>query len=267
MLLRFILLMILSGVFVWYHRHSTTNQLQLPVVTEDPETAISGPEVKPIPGPLRIAAARAARQESIVRRCRDVGLPYPPRELFLRAFKQEAELEAWGREDRGEFRRIGVFSVTKSSGKPGPKRREGDLQVPEGCYRIVAFNPESMFHLSLGIDYPNDSDKVLSDREKSGFDIYIHGGAVRVGSLPLGDEVIDELSLLATDVKEREQTDIPVHIFPTRMQGSGWVSLQADYPEHVDFWRQLEPIYATFERTHRIPPVAIAPDGAYRIVE
>jgi len=264
MLSRLLLLLVLSGALVWYRRQSMENKSQLAVVDGGPAGALS-PEAQPLPGPERIAAARAAHQKAIAQRCLNAGLPYPPRELFLRAFKQEGELEAWGREDDGEFRRITVFSVTQSSGKPGPKRREGDLQVPEGCYRIAAFNPESSFHLSLGLDYPNASDRILSDREKPGFDIYIHGGAVSVGCLPLGDDVIDELYLLAADVKARGKSELPVHIFPMRMDGSGWDTLKAGYPEHVGFWKQLEPIYAAFERTHQIPNVEVDPDGSYRL--
>ena len=210
------------GLVVWYRHQASVNLT--PTVTATATNAASLPT--PIPGPERIAAARALRQKVIAERCKTAGLPYPPRELFLRAFKREAELEVWGREDRGKFRRIGLFAVTASSGQPGPKRREGDLQVPEGCYRINVFNPESSFHLSLGIDYPNASDRILSDAKNPGFDIYIHGGAVSIGCLPLGDDGIDEVFLLAQDVKTRGQIDIPVHIFPARMAGEGWNALQ-----------------------------------------
>jgi murein L,D-transpeptidase YafK len=224
-----------------------------------------------LPGPERVASARKARQKTIKQRCKDAGLQYPPHEVFIRAFKQEGELEVWGRgkADRNgvpEFRRIGVFPVTMSSGKPGPKRREGDLQVPEGCYRVVAFNPESSFHLSLGLDYPNASDKILSDPVKPGYDIYIHGGAVSVGCLPLGDDVIEEVYLLATDVKaKRASTEIPVHIFPARMEGKAWEALLSSHPEHAAFWGQLQPIYAAFEKTKRVPKTSVARDGSYRL--
>jgi len=253
-----LLLLALLSAAVWYWRHSYAMETQ-----QDTSGTIAA--IEPIPGPKRIAAARAARGKVIAKRCRDAGLPYPPRELFLRVFKKEAQLEAWGREDKGPFRQIGVFSITVSSGQPGPKRREGDLQVPEGCYRIVTFNPESRFHLSLGLDYPNASDKVLSDQEKPGFDIYIHGGAVSVGCVPLGDEVIEEVYLLANDVKARSQVELPVHIFPMRMEGPEWEAMQAASPEHATFWKQLEPIYASFERNRKVPIVEVQANGVYRL--
>ena len=46
----------------------------------------------------------------------------------------------------------------------GPKLREGDGRTPEGEYFISAKNPESKFHLSLGISYPGprDAEKALA---------------------------------------------------------------------------------------------------------
>ncbi len=253
-------ILIAIGFLAWYWRQAPAGRAAL-ALTDDP----SASPAQPLPGPERVAAARAARQKTIARRCKDAGLPYPPRELFLRAFKSEAQLEAWGREDRGEFRLISRYQITMSSGKPGPKRREGDLQVPEGCYHVAVFNPESSFHLSLGLDYPNASDKILSDPVKPGFDIYLHGGAISVGCLPLGDDAIEEVYLLATDVKARGQKEIPVHIFPARMEGKAWEDLRANHAEHANFWNQLEPIYAAFERTRRVPRTAVASDGSYRL--
>jgi len=44
-----------------------------------------------------------------------------------------------------------------ASGKLGPKRQQGDMQIPEGFYHISGFNPASNFYLSLRINYPNPS--------------------------------------------------------------------------------------------------------------
>ena len=197
------------------------------------------------------------------------GLPYPPREIFLRAFKREATLEVWAREDSGAFKLLAEYRVLKSSGQPGPKRREGDRQVPEGFYEIERFNPESLFHLSLGLNYPNDSDRVLSDREHPGNDIFIHGKAASIGCLPIGDPAIEELYLLALDVKERGQKKIPVHIFPARMRGAEWAAFAAGNtagnPALARFWAQLQPAYDAFESDHRVPAFTVAPDGSYRV--
>ena len=170
----------------------------------------------------RVATARIAREDIVRRRFQDAGLPYPPREIFLRAFKHEGELELWAREKNDAFRLVASYRVTARSGVPGPKRRQGDRQVPEGCYTINAFNPKSRFHLSLGLDYPNAADRVLSDRDRPGGEIYIHGSDQTIGCLPLGNPAIEELYLTALDTRARGQTAIHVHIFPARMTGPAW---------------------------------------------
>ena len=217
----------------------------------------------------RLAIARTRGGTAVRAAVVRADLPYPPRKIFLRAFKREATLEAWAREDSGPFKLIAEYRVLASSGHPGPKRREGDRQVPEGFYEIERFNPESLFHLSLGLNYPNESDRVLSDHEHPGNDIYIHGKAISIGCLPIGDSAIEELYLLALDVKERGQKAIPVHIFPARMHGAEWAAFAAEHtarnPALARFWEQLQPAYDAFERDRRVPAFTVAPDGTYRV--
>ncbi|GAB4284139.1 MAG: L,D-transpeptidase family protein [Roseovarius sp.] len=59
----------------------------------------------------------------------------------------------------------------------GPKRYEGDGKTPEGFYYIDRRNPNSAFHLSLGISYPNARDVALARAagKSPGGDIFIHG--------------------------------------------------------------------------------------------
>jgi len=218
-------------------------------------------------GPERVARAREQSGAAARAYCEKAGLSYPPREIFIRAFKHEAQLELWAREDEGKFRHVTTWPVLKSSGKPGPKRREGDRQVPEGFYVIDRFNPESTFHLSLGLDYPNASDRIRSDAQKPGGDIFIHGKEVTVGCLPLGDRAIEELYLIALDTRDRGQHRIAVHIFPARMSGESWERFSreeaARRPAVAPFWRELLPAYAAFERDRLVPQVAVNPDGSY----
>jgi len=214
----------------------------------------------------RVAAARARRSETVAARFRAAGVNYPPRELFLRAFKHEAQLEAWARSDGDTFTLIHTYPVTSSSGKPGPKRREGDRQVPEGFYVLDGFNPLSLFHLSLRVDYPNASDRILSDREKPGFDIFVHGGEKSVGCLPLGDAGIEELYLMTLDAGNRGA--VPIHIFPARMSGPAWEKFATPLRSNdlgLDrFWQTLQPGFTAFERTRRVPGIAVEKDGSYR---
>lgn len=59
----------------------------------------------------------------------------------------------------------------------GPKQFEGDYKTPEGAYLIDRRNPNSTYHLSLGISYPNDADRerAAAAGKKTGGDIFIHG--------------------------------------------------------------------------------------------
>jgi murein L,D-transpeptidase YafK len=217
----------------------------------------------PPPVEDRVAFARSRHGESIKKHCTEAGLNYPPQQLFLRAFKHEGEVEAWGCDKSEPMKLIKTWSLTAQSGAPGPKRREGDRQIPEGCYRIVVFNPKSDYHLSMGLDYPNAADRVHSDKEKPGFDIYIHGSDRSIGCLAIGDDMIEELYLLAADFRSKQRDAIPVHIFPVRMQGTDWNALCLEYPQHVNFWAELEPIYMAFENSHRVPSVSVNDAGTY----
>jgi murein L,D-transpeptidase YafK len=57
------------------------------------------------------------------------------------------------------------------------KQQEGDGRTPEGAYRIDRQNPNSRFHLSIGISYPNADDvaRAKSMGVRPGGDIFIHG--------------------------------------------------------------------------------------------
>ncbi len=216
-------------------------------------------------GEERLARARVAKGKIIAQKFKDAGLPYPAREIFLRWFKREALVELWAREDHGPFRLIAAYPVLATSGGPGPKRRQGDRQAPEGFYEIDRFNPESRFHLSLGLNYPNASDRILSDPAKPGGDIFIHGKNVSIGCAPIGDAAIEQLYLAALDTRARGQERIPVHVFPARMSGTEWSAFAAEHPALAGFWGKLRPAYDAFERDRRVPAVTVAPDGSYRV--
>ncbi|MDW4498043.1 L,D-transpeptidase family protein [Sulfitobacter sp. D35] len=59
----------------------------------------------------------------------------------------------------------------------GHKIRQGDGKTPEGRYTIDRRNPNSKYHLSVGISYPNDKDREIADAlgYRTGGDIFIHG--------------------------------------------------------------------------------------------
>ena len=102
-------------------------------------------------------------------------------------------MEVWIKEaSKDYYVLLNTYDFCTTSGTLGPKRKEGDLQIPEGIYTINHFNPQSNFYLSLGINYPNASDKILSDPVHPGGDIYLHGNCVTIGCIPLTDDKIKE---------------------------------------------------------------------------
>ena len=130
------------------------------------------------------------------------GLAYPPRRLTLVGLKHERTLEVWA-EGAAGWRLFRAYPVLAASGGPGPKLREGDGQVPEGVYRLTGFNPNSSYHLSVRVDYPNADDRAaaaVEGRSQLGGDIFIHGRAVSIGCLAIGDDAIEELYVLLADV-------------------------------------------------------------------
>jgi murein L,D-transpeptidase YafK len=187
-------------------------------------------------------------------------------QLFMRAFKREEELEIWVKEKNDDaFTLLHTFDFCTTSGTLGPKRKEGDLQIPEGIYNINHFNPQSNFHLSLGLNYPNASDKILSDKQHPGGSIYIHGNCVTIGCIPITDDKIKELYILAVEAKDHGQEKIPVHIFPTRLTSDGisFLKTSASNSHHMAFWENLKTVFDDFEKTRKLKTVKVNQNGQY----
>lgn len=131
------------------------------------------------------------------------GVSYPPVEIVLVGLKDEKLLEVWSRDKEGDkLVLIRSYPILKTSGELGPKLQEGDMQVPEGVYRVESLNPNSSFHLSLRLNYPNqfDLDHAKDDgRMFPGSDIMIHGRMASVGCLAMGDETIEDLFVMVAD--------------------------------------------------------------------
>ncbi|XHR27818.1 MAG: murein L,D-transpeptidase family protein [Chthoniobacteraceae bacterium] len=128
------------------------------------------------------------------------GVPYPPARLVLVGLKQERRLELYAAGKEGPLAWIRSYPILAASGHLGPKLREGDLQVPEGLYGIEYLNPNSSYHLSLKVSYPNAFDREQAARENRtqlGGDIMIHGEACSVGCLAMGNEAAEDLFVLA----------------------------------------------------------------------
>lgn len=218
----------------------------------------------------RVLNARDGARPKLIALFNEQNIAFPPAEMFIRVFKHERLVEVWARSaDDAELTLVREYPMCEVSGRPGPKRSQGDLQIPEGVYYIDEFNPRSAYHLSLGLNYPNLSDRLRSAELLLGGDIYIHGGCETVGCVPIEDDNIAELYWLAVEVRAAGQRVIPVHIFPARLESDrfGWLegTFRPD-PELAAFWMELAEVYRAFERTRRVPWVVVARDGSYVVM-
>lgn len=215
----------------------------------------------------RVRKAYEEKEKNLKDLYKEKGVNFYSQQIFLRAFKEEEELELWARSNSTDkFTLIKTYPICSSSGDLGPKRMQGDRQVPEGFYHIDRFNPQSSFHLSLGISYPNASDRILGNKNPGG-DIFIHGSCVTIGCLPLTDHLIKEVYLLAVEARNNGQSKIPVHIFPFRMKEDLFAKFKArnsDDASLIHFWENIQSGFNYFEKNKTLPKVVIEPNGKYK---
>lgn len=215
----------------------------------------------------RVRTAYSEQEASVKSLFAEAGVDFPSCELLIRGFKKEKVLQVWGKSKPDtKYKLIKSYDFCMLSGAVGPKRRQGDLQVPEGFYHIDRFNPSSNFYLSLGINYPNSSDKIMSKHSNLGGDIFIHGDCVTIGCIPITTPLIKELYVMCVEAKSSGQSIIPVHIFPAQLSGSGWESLKSqfkDEPKLVEFWENLKVGYTLFETSSTLPKISISNSGDY----
>ncbi|PZO29448.1 MAG: hypothetical protein DCF13_06000 [Flavobacteriaceae bacterium] len=136
-------------------------------------------------------------------------------EMAILAFKKEQILELYIRKNETDnWKMLKKYPFTAFSGKIGPKLKNGDKQIPEGIYQMEYLNPNSKYHLSIKVSYPNtfDKEKAKQDgRTDLGGDIMIHGKNVTIGCIPVGDKNIEEIFILATKTKNKH---FPIIIAP-----------------------------------------------------
>jgi len=96
------------------------------------------------------------------------------------------------------------YAISLGFNPTGPKIRKGDGRTPEGRYRITHKNPQSRFHLSLGISYPDRNDVTRANHlgVAPGGDIFLHGlgrkdmravGDWTAGCIAVTDREIEEI--------------------------------------------------------------------------
>jgi murein L,D-transpeptidase YafK len=210
------------------------------------------------------------KEDTLVKQFRSKGLEWPARYIYIRSFKYDSQLEVWVKNDKKDtYKLFKKYKVCALAGTLGPKRMEGDYQVPEGFYHINEFNPNSAYHLSLGLNYPNISDRLLSDSLMPGGEIYIHGSCVTTGCIPITNQQMDELYILAAHAKNQGQDFIPVHIFPidfTNSKSEEYLKkhLQA-FSEYAPFAAKMKNAFYYFDKYRQVPLILVNEKGEYLI--
>ncbi len=216
----------------------------------------------------KVVNAMKLKEDSLKKQLAAMHISWPIKQIYVRSFKYDSQLEVWVRNQKNEpYKLFKTYKVCALSGALGPKRIEGDYQVPEGFYYINEFNPKSTYHLSLGLNYPNASDQLLSDSLKPGNDIFIHGSCVTVGCIPIQNNQIEELYLLASYAHDQGQDFIPVHIFPVRYnveKSREYLSRASkDDPGYQIFSNRLKEVFDYFEQNKKIPLISVNKKGEY----
>jgi len=220
------------------------------------------------PKPFKVADVFNHTEESLRKEFGDKGLAWPSKYVYIRSFKYDAQVEVWVKNDpKEQYKLFKSYKICQQSGGFGPKRLQGDYQVPEGFYYINEFNPNSNYHLALGLNYPNASDRILSDSLRPGGDIYIHGSCVSVGCIPINDQGIEELYVISSYARANGEDFIPVHVFPykyTSRKSAEYFRNMTKTNERVQkFANQLKDAFDKFEATHQLPIVMVNKKGDY----
>jgi murein L,D-transpeptidase YafK len=227
-------------------QNRTTQKKPVPQSTASESHTIQVPEmitdiVEKIAKPSPTEASLAEKIEAIGGR---VGDP-----IFIRIFKEEAELEVWMKAE-GQYQLIQTYPICAFSGELGPKQKEGDRQSPEGFYYVTKnrLNPNSRFHLSFNLGYPNRYDRAHG---RTGSFLMVHGDCVSIGCYAMTDSKIEEIYELVEQALAEGQKIIRVHAFPFRMTVE---NMQRHYGDKwYNFWENLQEGYDWFEEK-KIPP-------------
>ena len=208
------------------------------------------------------------KEDTIKKQFAARNLKWPAKYIYVRSFKYDSELEVWVKNTQEEeYKLFKTYKVCALAGTLGPKRIEGDYQVPEGFYYINEFKPNSSYHLSLGLNYPNAADRILADSSQPGGDIYIHGSCVTTGCIPITNPQIEELYIITSHARGQGEDFIPVHIYPVRFTNPKSMAyldkVMKDDPDLKSFEKSIKQVYDYFEVTRQLPIVGINTKGEY----
>jgi murein L,D-transpeptidase YafK len=182
-------------------------------------------------------------------------------DLFLQIIKSDAGtmgegvLNAYLRASDGDYVLHDSWDICTWSGTLGPKLREGDGQSPEGFYYVTpsALNPNSSYHLSFNLGFPNAFDRAQG---RTGSFLMVHGACVSIGCYAMTDDGIEEIYALVERAFTGGQAGVRTHIFPFPMTETNMAE-HAGNP-NITFWRNLKTGWDRFEADARPPDVTVA---------
>ncbi len=217
----------------------------------------------------RVKGAYKAKEKLLQAELHKIGYELSEIEVFIRAFKKEAILEVFVKkiEDK-QYHYFKTYDFCSNSGNLGPKRIEGDAQIPEGFYQIEGYNPYSQFHLSLRVNYPNDADLILSNKNYPGSEVYVQGDCVTIGCIPITDDKIKELYLLSVESKNNSERPISIHIFPFYLSDkniNNAILKDKNLKIHHKFWKELQSGFDFFEKNKTLPKISVNQTGQYTL--
>jgi murein L,D-transpeptidase YafK len=241
--------------------------LRTPHPVEPPQAGI-GPPTAPLLPPPTAPPPTASPPAQTPAPVPETPAPPPPKPLatlmserglrrgqpvFVRIFKESSELELHMRGDAG-WVLVKTYAICRWSGALGPKLREGDGQAPEGFYMVTrrALNPNSSYHLSFNLGFPNAFDRAHG---RTGSFLMVHGHCVSIGCYAMTNAGIEEIYGLVDAALRSGQGELPVHVFPFRMTVENLMRNRAS--PHAAFWANLKEGHDWFEATRRPPQVHV----------
>jgi murein L,D-transpeptidase YafK len=178
----------------------------------------------------------------------------PSAPTLIRTYKKEAELEIWKKKSSGEYALLKTYPMCRWSGQLGPKKREGDMQVPEGFYTIAPgqMNPTSHYYLSFNVGYPNAYDRAYG---RTGGNVMVHGVCSSAGCFSMTDEQVADIYAIARESFAGGQREIQLQSYPFHMTAENLAKFRLD--PNIAFWKDLKNGSDHFEVTKAEPSVTV----------
>ena len=178
----------------------------------------------------------------------------PSSPTLIRTYKMESELEIWKMKSNGEYALLKTYPMCRWSGQLGPKKKEGDMQVPEGFYPIAPgqMNPNSHYYLAFNVGYPNAYDRAYG---RTGGTVMVHGVCSSAGCFSMTDEQVADIYAIARNSFRGGQREIQLQSYPFHMTAENLAKFRFD--PNIEFWKELKNGSDHFEVVKQEPPVLV----------